>query len=101
MLGLLFLDSNELLVTQVCGIGLALVVVRRQSLLKLAFNLAHFTLETCVAIVVFHAFSGTPDPTALHSWTAIFAAATLVSAMGVTSIIAAISLSEGDFSLAR
>ena len=33
--------------------------------------------------------------------TAIFAAATLVSAMGVTSIIAAISLSEGDFSLAR
>jgi diguanylate cyclase (GGDEF)-like protein len=101
VLGLLFLDPNQLLITQVAGIGLALVVVRRQSLLKLVFNLAHFTLETCVAIVVFRALNGTSDPAALHSWTAIFAAGAIVSAMGVASIIAAISLSEGDFRLAR
>ncbi len=101
VLGLLFLDPNQLLITQVAGIGLALVVVRRQSLLKLVFNLAHFTLETCVAIVVFRALNGTSDPAALHSWTAIFAAGAIVSAMGVASIIAAISLSEGDFGLTR
>jgi diguanylate cyclase (GGDEF)-like protein len=101
VLGLLFLDPNQLLLTQVGGIGLALVVVRRQSLLKLVFNLAHFTLETCVAIIVFRALKGTPDPSALHSWTAIFAAGAIVSAMGVASIIAAISLSEGDFKVSH
>jgi diguanylate cyclase (GGDEF)-like protein len=101
VLGLLFLSPNQLLITQVCGIGLALVVARRQSLLKLVFNLSHFTLETCVAIIVFRAISGVPDPSALRSWAAIFAAAAIVAIMGVVSIIAAISLSEGDFTAAR
>jgi len=101
VLGLLYLDPNQLLLTQVCGIGLALLVVRRQSLLKLVFNLAHFTLETCVAIIVFHAFGGSSDPSSLHTWAAIFAAGALVSAMGVASIVGAISLSEGNFELAR
>ena len=101
VLGLLFLDPSQLLLTQVGGIGLALVLVRRQSLLKLVFNLAHFTLETCVAIIVFHALGGSSDPSSLHSWAAIFAAGALVSAMGVASIIAAISISEGNFELAR
>ena len=101
VLGLLFLDPNELLLTQIVGIGLALAVVRRQSLLKLVFNLAHFTLETCVAIIVFHALGGTSDPDNLGSWTAILAAGAIVSVIGVGSIISVISLSEGDFRLAR
>jgi diguanylate cyclase (GGDEF)-like protein len=101
VLGLLFLDPNQLLLTQVCGIGLALVAVRRQSLLKLVFNLGHFTLETCVAIIVFRTLGGSHDATSVHTWEAIFVAGALVSAMGVTSIIAAISISEGDFKLAR
>ena len=55
VLALVFASPGHLLVAHLVGAGAVLVLHRRQAVLKLVFNLSHFALEDCVAIVVFHA----------------------------------------------
>ena len=52
----MFTSPSHLVLAQLLGAGAVLVLHRRQALLKLGFNLAHFALEDCVAIVVFHLY---------------------------------------------
>ena len=58
VLGLVFVSPGHLLLAHLLGAGVVLAFDRRQAVLKLVFNLSHFALEDCVAILVFHAVIG-------------------------------------------
>src|SRR3954453_10938036 len=51
--GLYLLDPAGLITAQVAGVGLVMLLHRRQRGLKLAFNLAQFALAGCLATTVF------------------------------------------------
>ncbi|MGH2756714.1 MAG: putative bifunctional diguanylate cyclase/phosphodiesterase [Actinomycetota bacterium] len=98
VIGLCFADPASLLLGHVIGGAAALALISRQSLQKVAFNVGHFSLATCVAIVVYHAIGGAHplDPSGLA---AAFAATTISSLIGIVLIFVAISLSEGSLRL--
>src|SRR5436190_1729814 len=56
VLGLFFLSPSGLVLAQFAGAGAALALYRRQSPLKLVFNVLNFSLEAAVAAIVFYAF---------------------------------------------
>ncbi len=76
----------------------ALALHRRQSPLKLVFNLSHFFLESVLAILVFHAFhSG--NPLEVMGWTATFLTTFVIALVADLTVGAAVSLSEGKMQL--
>ncbi|HEX2025360.1 MAG TPA: EAL domain-containing protein [Actinomycetota bacterium] len=95
VLGLFFAGPAALVPAQILGSVIALVVHRRQPLLKLAFNLSQFALQACVAAFVFHGIVALGDPLGPAGWAGAVLAtqATLLLADGL--INAAIALS-GD-----
>src|SRR5918992_555939 len=74
VLGLFFSSPGELVVAQVLGAGLALFIRRRQSLLKLTFNLSHLGLEAVAASTVFHAVARLDSPLGAREIGAAFGA---------------------------
>ena len=95
LLGLFFAAPAALVLAQVVGDGLALAVHRKQSPVKFAFNLGHFTVETCLASILFRTVLGSGNPIGPAGWSAAFAAAVASSAFGVVMVFLVISLSEG------
>jgi diguanylate cyclase (GGDEF)-like protein len=91
VLGLFFSPSWQVLVGELIGAMLSLALHRRQTISKLAFNLAQFFLTTTVAITIFRAFANTSDdPVGPRSWAAAFVAlivADLLSGLVVTAAI--------------
>ncbi|MCU1372912.1 MAG: diguanylate cyclase/phosphodiesterase & domain with sensor(s), partial [Actinomycetia bacterium] len=57
-LGLYFSSWPTVLLGRLVGSAMALVLVRKQRPMKLAFNLAAFTIETSTAFAVFNLFAG-------------------------------------------
>lgn len=93
VIGLIFLSPTNLVLAQLVGAGFALVVHRRQSPLKLVFNLSHFCIEAILAAIIFHTFvHGAITPAA---WGPTFLATLVATVFGVVMITSAISLSEG------
>src|SRR5918992_666754 len=74
VLGLFFAAPTDLVIGQLVGATLALIVHRRQSPVKIAFNTAHFVLGTSLAIVIFNAVVKGGDPFGPIGWTGAFAA---------------------------
>ncbi|MEA2682962.1 MAG: hypothetical protein QOK05_1290 [Chloroflexota bacterium] len=99
--GLFFLSPPLLLAAQFVGAGSALVLHRRQGLLKLAFNLLQLTLCTAVAALVFHAGITKGDPLGPRNWLVAVVATTTSSVLGALTVTAAIGLSEGRISLRK
>jgi diguanylate cyclase (GGDEF)-like protein len=95
VMGLFFSTPGELVMAQLIGAGLALIIHRRQSPLKLVFNLSHFCLETCMAVIVFREIAYLYDPLSPAGLLGTFLATGLASVVGVLMVFAAISLSEG------
>src|SRR5439155_20534756 len=95
VLGLFFASPAHLVLAQLVGAGAALVLHRRQSLLKLTFNLGHFFLETCLAVLIFHSLANLGHAPSSGEWAAAFVATLVTTIVGVVSIFVAISLSEG------
>jgi diguanylate cyclase (GGDEF)-like protein len=84
VLGLYIVSPGWLVLAHLLGAGLAMVLVRRQRPLKLAFNVAMFSLGTCLAVAVFHAFLQLGEPAGPAGW----AGALLGSATnGVTGVL--------------
>ena len=93
VIGLIFLSPTDLVLAQLVGAGVALIVHRRQSPLKLVFNMSHFCIEAILAAVIFHSLvHGSITPA---SWGATLLATSAAAVFGVLMITAAISLSEG------
>jgi diguanylate cyclase (GGDEF)-like protein len=75
VVGLFFASPAALLLGRVCGGAAALIIHRRQSGIKLAFNLGQFFLfEGVLPVLIFRAVLGTGEADGLLGWIAAYAA---------------------------
>jgi diguanylate cyclase (GGDEF)-like protein len=86
VLALVFATPGHLLLAHLVGAGAVLVLHRRQAVLKLVFNLSHFALEDCVAILVFHALMGGNVRLGPGLWMAAAAAAAAAATVSVVTV---------------
>lgn len=95
VIGLYFARPSDMIIGVVVGAFFAVVVHRRQSPLKSIFNIAHFTLEACLAILVFFSLISHSTMNGPAGW-AITLLATFTSMfVSIWMVAFAISLSEG------
>ena len=83
VLALYHASPGELLSAQLLGAGLALTIVRRQRPLKLAFNLAVFSLGSCLCALVFHGFLRLGDAYGGAGWAGALLGAAANAVVGV------------------
>jgi diguanylate cyclase (GGDEF)-like protein len=95
VLGLAYVSPIGLIAGRVLGSLFALVFVRRQPLVKLAFNLAYFTLDASLAIYVYRAALGSAAPHDPRGWLAAYAAMSVSLALGSLAISLVIGAAEG------
>jgi hypothetical protein len=95
VVGLYFAAPLALVAMRVLGSGYSLWTHRRQSKIKLCFNLAYLLLETSVALLVWHAVLRGADPFGPAGWLAVMAAVAAVDVLGAVAVTAVISLMEG------
>jgi K+-sensing histidine kinase KdpD len=94
IVGLFFLKPQHLILAQCLGSAAALILHRRQSLLKVAFNVSHLALEAAVACIIFGAIAASPNPEAAVSWLGALAATSATALIADVSVFVAISLGE-------
>ena len=98
-LGLFMVAPAQLVLAHLVGATVALLGIRRQRPIKAAFNLALFTLSTCVAIAVFHTLAGGAGAGDPRMWMAALVAVSISALLGVALVSAVIALTEGESSL--
>jgi diguanylate cyclase (GGDEF)-like protein len=95
VIGFFSLSPTEYLLAMLIGCGAALLVQRRQRLIKTAFNLANFLCVAAVSLLIVRSLADvtvTPDPVA---WFAAFAATLAAAVISSVSIALVITLSGG------
>ena len=95
VVGLFFATPAAVVLGQVVGATAALAIHRKQSPVKLAFNVTHFSLGTCLAIVIFHALVVLGDPIGPVGWAAAFGATVVADLLGAVLVTMAIAMAEG------
>jgi diguanylate cyclase (GGDEF)-like protein len=95
VLGLFFVTPDDYLLAVVAGSAVALLVTTRQSVVKIAFNLANFAFISTVALVVFQGLGSFDGRPGTADWIAAFAAMLVACVLGAMTIATAISLSGG------
>ena len=95
VLGLFLSTPGELMLGLACGAGLAIVVVRRQRPLKVAFNIAQWGLSSAVAVIVFRAVVQLGDPHGPVGWAAAAAGAATFGFVSVVLVTVTIALAAG------
>src|SRR5262249_16838123 len=92
VLGLFMSDPSAIVLGQVVGAGAAVLFIRRQPLLKLAFNLAQFVLAPALATVLFPGMLRFGSADGGVGWFAGFAAAGMSALTSAGLVTAAIRL---------
>jgi diguanylate cyclase (GGDEF)-like protein len=95
VLGLAFATPGGLLIGRVVGSFVALAAVRRQPPLKIAFNLAYFTLDVGVAIVITRVILGHQSASGPWWWLAATVATTSSLLLGSVVVSLVIAAAEG------
>ncbi|MBT8215364.1 MAG: EAL domain-containing protein [Acidimicrobiia bacterium] len=93
--GLFFASPLELIAAQLIGNTLALAINRRQPLIKLSFNVAQFTLQAALAVVVFRSVVSAGAPESWAGWTGAILAVVTALIIATALISAVIRLSGG------
>ena len=93
--GLLFLPAHELVIAGLVGSSVALAFDREIPTFKAFFNLAQFTLGTCVALFVVEGLVTVRDPLDPLVWVAIFAAVSAATLVADVCVGAAVTIAEG------
>jgi diguanylate cyclase (GGDEF)-like protein len=93
--GLFLVTPPEFIVARVIGSGLALFFNRRQRSVKLAFNLAQFSLASVISVAIVHFAVGADRAFGPSLWLAVLAVALVENVIGVLTVSTAISLAEG------
>jgi diguanylate cyclase (GGDEF)-like protein len=93
--GLLFLPAHELVLAGLVGSSVALAFDREIPTFKAFFNLAQFTLGTCVALFVVEGLVEMRDPLDPVVWIAVFAAVSAATLVADICVGAAVTLAEG------
>jgi diguanylate cyclase (GGDEF)-like protein len=99
--GLCLAPPGGLVLAQVVGAGVALVLHRRQTGVKLAFNIAEYGLGGCLAVMVFAVLPDAGHATDSWNWLAALAAVLVSTVTADVCIFAVISLSEGRADVRR
>ena len=94
--GLMFLPAHELVIAGLLGSTVALAFDREIPIFKAAFNLAQFTLGTCVALFVVDGLTTVRDPLDPMVWIAVFAAVSAATLVADICVGAAVTLAEGS-----
>ncbi len=94
VIGLLLVAPLEFVIARAVGSGLALFFARRQRGVKLAFNIAQFTLCSVTSVAIVHLAQGADGALGPPMWLAIFAANIVENVIGVLTVSSAISLAE-------
>jgi diguanylate cyclase (GGDEF)-like protein len=97
--GLYLMEPAALVTAQVAGVGLALVVHRRQFGLKLAFNLAQYALAGCLATTAFAVLSRDTVLSGAFDWAAALTAVAVSTLTACLCIWAAMRVSEASLGL--
>ena len=100
VVGFFFAPPLVVVLSMVAGTALALSVHRRQSPLKLAFNLANFTVANSVVAVLFMKLVDHHDPMSAMSFLGVLVAILVGGVLQSLVILIAISFSEGRVDLA-
>src|SRR5581483_7269572 len=95
VLGLFLATPSSLVIGLVLGAGLALVFVRRQRPLKVAFNAAQFALSASLAVVVFRAIAALGNASGPVGWTAAAVGAATFGIVSVVLVTTTITLAAG------
>jgi signal transduction histidine kinase len=98
VIGLYFASPLALVVGQVVGNALVLSLHRRQPLVKLAFNVTQFAVQTSMAVLVFRGVTSLGDALGPVGWAAALAAALAALLVAESLINVAIRLSGGRLS---
>jgi diguanylate cyclase (GGDEF)-like protein len=93
--GLLFLSPGELVMAGLVGSSIALAFDREIPAFKAFFNLAQFTLGTCVALFVVVGLVEVRDPLDPLVWLAVFAAVSVATLVADICVGAAVTIAEG------
>jgi diguanylate cyclase (GGDEF)-like protein len=93
--GLLFLPAHELVLAGLVGSSVALAFDREIPTFKAFFNLAQFTLGTCVALFVIEGLVTMRDPLDPLVWVAVFAAVSAATLVADICVGAAVTIAEG------
>ncbi len=101
VVGLVFVDRGELWLAMLLGATLGLAGIRRQSLIKVCFNVANLTFRVGIATGIYGLLLGDTDPLSPTGWLALFPATALSALMEVLCIGGVITLSEGRLQLSR
>jgi diguanylate cyclase (GGDEF)-like protein len=94
VLGLLLADPHDLVIGAVLGPAIVLLVTR-QELVRLTFNLAQFGLTAAVASITLHALAAEGGGIGPAVWLPMFAAVVVCSLTASVLVFCAIGLSEG------
>src|SRR5918995_5810519 len=93
--GLLFLPAHELVIAGLVGSSIALAFDREIPTFKAFFNLAQFTLGTCVALFVVEGLIASRDPLEPVVWIAVFGAVSAATLVADICVGAAVTIAEG------
>ncbi|MFP5298291.1 MAG: ATP-binding protein, partial [Actinomycetota bacterium] len=96
---LFFADPATVVLGQSLGSTAALTVVRRQSILKLVFNVAHYCFEACLAVLLFDAFVWGSSPLDPLTWMKVVVSVSLTSTVSTLTVALAIGMSGSDVDL--
>ncbi len=88
-------SPQHLVLAQTTGAALALVSHRRQSPMKLVFNLGLIAAESALAALLFRVAVGGHDPAGPAGWLGTLGSVALVTLTSGTVIVVTISLAEG------
>src|SRR4051812_6034770 len=100
VLGLVFATPAGFVLAAVLGSAVGLVL-RRQPLIKLCFNLSHFALEATLAVIIFDRLHGASVDPGAQMWLAVFITTALVNVLGILSVSLAIGFAEGRWQRER
>ncbi len=95
VMALFYASPSEVVICRVIGSAVALIFVRRNSPVKLAFNLGLFAFETTIAVWFFHTIVQGSQPVGPVGWSAAVFAMLASSVVAVIVINLVIALHQG------
>jgi len=95
VLGLFLIAPWQLVVALTLGVGIVATLDRRRAPLKVAFNLAQFTLSAVITVVVFRALAVEGGPSAVRNWLAALAALAASALVASLAVAIAVAVTEG------
>ncbi|MCW2667016.1 MAG: putative Diguanylate cyclase/phosphodiesterase [Frankiales bacterium] len=93
VVGLFLVDPVTLLVVRLLGRGAVLLLHRRHRPVKVAFNLAQWSLEAAVVVLLWHGLTAGGQVVGPRGWLAAFTAVLAADLLSAASVSAAIRLS--------